>query len=457
VTGHGSPCLTLSPVLQNPVRPSWNGAIWIGEVWADAVDSADRASASTGVPAVCRLQNAEGFSRARLLVRGRERPVGFVDLAVTDGEVAFTELRDRVVAQRHSPRELVPAGGEAGAGEPAHVTVVLCTRDRTEMLKSALASVLAADYPSFGVLVVDNAPRTDATRQYVADLADPRVQLITEPLPGLSRARNAGLLAARGDIVAFVDDDVIVDRHWLSILARSFAYGDSVACVSGMVPAGELRTPAQAYFDNRVGWSESADVRVFEWSQVPDDVPLFPFEVRHYGTGANFAIDRRVALAVGGFDERLGAGTPASGGEDIDMFFRILRSGWQLVHDPAAIAWHRHRSNADDLQTQTRGYGLGLGAWLAKVGSDPAMAMLAAKTVVRRRSALVAHLRSASRNSSPLPAMEAELPPDIGSETWRFVAKGAWAYLSKRRPRHASPLLTGALQRRTAVSGSGLS
>ncbi|BBY65359.1 glycosyltransferase family 2 protein [Mycolicibacterium helvum] len=429
MSGNDFPCLTLAPVLHNPLRPSWSGAIWIGEVWLDAVDSATQASVNSGVPAVCRLQNAEGFSRARLLVRDRERAVGFVDLAVNDGEVAFSDLRDQVVAQQYSLPQAVPARAERGPNETTHITVIVCTRDRTEMLESALTSILASDHPDFGVLVVDNAPSSDTTHQFVTGLADPRVRLITEPLPGLSRARNAGLLAADGDIVAFVDDDVIVDRDWLNILVRGFGYGNAVACVSGMVPAGELRTPAQAYFENRVGWSESAHVRVFEWSQVPKDVPLFPFEVRHYGTGANFAVDRRVALSIGGFDERLGAGTPASGGEDIDMFFRILRSGRQLVHEPAAIAWHRHRSTADDLRAQTRGYGLGLGAWLAKIASDPAMAMLAAKTVVRRGAALVRHVRSASRSASPSPSVEADLPSDIGSGTWRFVAKGAWAYL----------------------------
>jgi GT2 family glycosyltransferase len=421
--------------MHNPMRPSWSGAIWIGEVWFDAVDSASRASVSSGVPAVCRLQNAEGFSRARLLVRDRERTVGFVDVAVNDGEVAFSDLRDQVVAQRYSLARTVPTRTDSGSGESTHVTVIVCTRDRTELLKSAIASILATNHSDFGVLVVDNAPSSNATHEFVTGLADSRVQLISEPVPGLSRARNAGLLAATGDVVAFVDDDVIVDRDWLNILVRGFGYGDSVACVSGMVPAGELRTPAQAYFENRVGWSESADVRVFEWSKAPKDVPLFPFEVRHYGTGANFAVDRRVALSIGGFDERLGAGTPASGGEDIDMFFRILRSGRQLVNEPAAIAWHRHRATADDLRAQTRGYGLGLGAWLAKVASDPAMAILAAKTVVRRGSALVRHLRSASRSASPSPAVVGDLPPDIGSGTWRFVLKGAWAYLVARRAR----------------------
>ncbi|OYN79951.1 glycosyl transferase family 2 [Mycolicibacterium sphagni] len=437
VSGTDFPCLTLAPVLHNPMPPSWSGAIWIGEVWLDAVDSASQASVSSGRPAVCRLQNAEGFSRARLLVRGRERAVGFVDLAVNDSEVAFSDLRDQVVAQQYSLTRSVSAQAKTGPTEVAHVTVIVCTRDRTDMLKSALASILASNHPDFGVLVVDNAPSSDATREFVTGLADPRVRLITEPVPGLSRARNAGLLAATADVVAFVDDDVVVDRDWLNILVRGFGYGDSVACVSGMVPAGELRTPAQAYFENRVSWSESADVRVFEWSQAPKDVPLFPFEVRHYGTGANFAVDRRVALSVGGFDERLGAGTPASGGEDIDMFFRILRSGRQLVNEPAAIAWHRHRSTADDLRAQTRGYGLGLGAWLAKVASDPAMAMLAAKTVVRQGSALVRHLRSASQSATPSAAVADDLPQDIGNGTWRYVLKGIWAYLVTPRVRGA--------------------
>ncbi|KAA0104661.1 glycosyltransferase family 2 protein [Mycolicibacterium sp. P1-5] len=436
MSAHDSACLTLEPVLPNPDRPSWSGAIWIGEVSLDAVDSADEASARCGTPAKCRLQNAEGFSKARLLVRDRERAVGFVDIAVTDGQVVFSELRDQVGAQRHYPRRQVPDAIARRSAEMLHVTVVMCTRDRTDLLKSAVASVLAADYPDFDVLVVDNAPRTDATREYVTNLADNRVRLITEPIPGLSRARNTGLLAATGNIVAFVDDDVVVDRGWLSALVNGFTYGVSVACVSGMVPAGELRTPAQAYFENRAGWTESAQLRIFEWSHAPRDVPLFPFEVRHYGTGANFAVDRQAVMSLGGFDERLGAGTKASGGEDIDMFFRILRSGRQLVREPGAIAWHRHRASADDLRAQTRGYGLGLGAWLAKIASDPPMAMLALKTIARRRPAMVRHLRSTAQRAAPSTTVKFDLPADIGSGTWRFIAAGAWVYLgvaSRRR------------------------
>jgi GT2 family glycosyltransferase len=273
--------------------------------------------------------------------------------------------------------------------------------------------------------VVDNASTTDATQKYVLGLADPRVRLIVEPLPGLSRARNAGLLAAHGDIVAFADDDVVVDRQWLHALLAGFEMGESVSCVSGMVPAGEIRTPAQADFDRCVGWSDSVCPRVFDWGHPPTDIPLFPFAVGSYGTGANFAVQRDVVLRLGGFDESLGAGVRTGSGEDVDMFFRILQSRRQLVHEPAAIVWHRHRADNEALYAQTRAYGLGLGAWLAKIASNPATAWLALKTVAFRGRALKRHVRGS-----------------VSGVRWRLLLEGARVYRSVRRDdRSPEPLI----------------
>ncbi|MFC9355322.1 glycosyltransferase family 2 protein [Rhodococcus sp. NPDC057014] len=449
-----APALTLRPALDSPERPDWDGAVWTGEVWVDAIEDADRSGRATGIPVRCRLADAEGYGRARLLVRAEGRPLGFVEIEVSEGSVNFGELRRRVAGLRvtESDRPVQAGPARVAEGKAVPVTVVVCTRDRVSMLRAALRSVLAVDYPSFDVLVVDNAPRTDATRQYVLGLADPRVRLIREPLPGLSRARNTGLSAATGDIVAYTDDDVVVDRHWLSALVEGFRRGPSVSCVSGMVPAGEIRTPAQAYFDRRVGWSDSTDARIFEWAKPPDDVPLFPFTVRCYGTGANFAVERDVVRRLGGFDEALGAGAPTGGGEDIDMFFRILRSGRQLVHDPAAIVWHRHRSDSEGLLVQSRGYGLGLGAWLTKIAGDRKMATLAATTAARRGGALVRHLRSSSKETAPPADLAGLLPPGIGSTTVRSIVKGPWAYRQARREgRAAAPLREQQAPRSTAV------
>ncbi|MFC0450115.1 glycosyltransferase family 2 protein [Rhodococcus jostii] len=450
-----APGLTLHPALDSPERPDWEGAVWIGEVWIDAIEEAHRHGRAAGTPVGCRLTGAEGYSRARLLVRAAGRPLGFVEIEVSEGSVNFGELRRRVAGLRVTEPDRPVRTGPArvAEGRAVPVTVVVCTRDRVSMLETALRSVLAVDYPSFDVVVVDNAPRTDATWNYVLGLADPRVRLIREPLPGLSRARNTGLSAATGDIVAFTDDDVVVDRHWLSALVDGFARGPSVSCVSGMVPAGEIRTPAQAYFDRRVGWSDSTDARVFDWARPPDDVPLFPFTVRCYGTGANFAVERDVVRRLGGFDEALGAGAPTGGGEDIDMFFRILRSRRQLVHDPAAIVWHRHRADREGILVQSRGYGLGLGAWLAKIAIDPEMATLAATTAARRSGAFVRHLRASSKETAP-PANLAEfLPPRLGSTTVRSIVKGPWAYRSARREgRSPAPFREPDALRQTAIS-----
>jgi GT2 family glycosyltransferase len=430
-----TPDLVLSPVLPSLDGAAWDGAVWIGELWLNAVEAASRTSESTGLPVRCRLEAAAGYRRARLLVRGAHRQLGFVEIGVSDGDVDFGELKAQLARIRLATASPGAADGTLG-GRREHtvaVTVIVCTRDRPALLRVALESILAVDYPNFDVIVVDNAATTDATREYVEGLSEPRVRLVSEPRPGLSRARNLGLAEATGEIVAFADDDVIVDRHWLHALIDGFNKGPSVGCVSGLVPAAEIRTPAQSYFDRRVSWSETIDPRVFDWAHPPVDIPLFPFAVRHYGTGANFAVNRNVIRRLGGFDELLGAGTATGGGEDLDVFFRILRSGAQLVYDPAAIVWHRHRASNDELLKQAGTYGLGLGAWFAKLARDPEMAWLVAKVVALRAPALVGHLRAASVESSPLPELETLLPAGIGDKAWRSIAKGAWAYLSASR------------------------
>lgn len=437
-------CLVLRPALKSPNTPTWDGAVWIGEVWVDAVESAAREADSEGESARCRLADASGFRRAQLLVRADGRVLGTVEVEVSDdpeGEVDFAELSrliaDRVAASAGS----APVTEAVATRRQRSVTVVVCTRDRCELLKTALESILAVDYPDFDVIIVDNAPKTTATRDYVLGLSEPRVRLVEEPVPGVSRGRNAGLLAATGDIVAFADDDVVVDRYWLRALVDGFAQGESVSCVSGIVPAGEIRTPAQAYFDRRVGWSVSTAARLYELDNPPEDVPLFPFALRCYGTGANFAVDRHTVAPMG-FDEALGAGVPTGGGEDLDLFFRVLLSGRQLVHEPAAIVWHRHRPDNDALLAQTLSYGLGLGAFLAKIVGDPVTARLAVSTAVRRAPALVRHMRAASKEVEPTDNVAAHLPSNIGDSTWKQMLRGARIYRRSRRDaRQAAPLI----------------
>ncbi len=340
-------------------EPEWPGAVWIGEC-----DTADLDGAGP-----LALAGAEGYHGARLLVRDGRTLLGFVTVPVTQGSVSRPALREAVATLPQRTPEPDPP--------TPPISVVMCTRDRAALLAEALESVLATDYPTFEVIVVDNAGSTDETRGFAANHPDDRVRYVSEPRPGVSRGRNRGLRAAAYDIVAFVDDDVIVDRHWLTGLAAGFARADDVALVCALVASGEVRTRPQAWFDNRVSWDDARTPRQYRLADPPRDVPLFPFQVGAYGTGACFAVKRRVYQRVGALDVAMGPGTPTMGGEDIDLFVRVVCGGWAVAVEPAAVVWHRHRAEITALTTQARGYGVGLGAWITKTALNPRLLRLA--------------------------------------------------------------------------------
>ncbi|MDJ0395268.1 glycosyltransferase [Rhodococcus sp. G-MC3] len=417
----------LKPALPRLQSPEWDGAVWIGDV-----------DIEVEMPATLALADAEGYSRARLLVRQGMNPLGFVELPIEDLAVSSDDLIEAVRTLDVTDAGVLPEG--SGARPP--ISVVVCTKDRIDHLRGALASVLSVDYPDFEVVVVDNASTTSATVDYVKALTDPRVRVVSEPTAGLSRARNTGLRAARHSIVAFTDDDVAVDTRWLDAIARGFGRDPRVACVSGIVPSGEIRTHAQAYFDRRVGWASSVTPRIYDLANPPADVPLFPFQVGMYGTGANFAVRRDRMFDLGGFDEALGVGSPTNGGEDLDMFFRVLMAGDKLVYEPASIVWHRHRADSEALAVQARGYGLGLGAWLATVATNRQSATLAVRVAVRRAGSAVRLSAKMSKVASPPDDLAADLPDGIGRMELLSIAKGPGALRrSRREGRVRMPLL----------------
>lgn len=426
ITSGPADCHELAPPMLPGGGPAWPGARWIGSVDLDRLAPDLPAGATIDLAPL----HADGYTRARVLVRRGPEPVEFVEADIIDGRIRFT------VAESAAG----PVPVDSVVPTPP-ITVVVCTRDRPEQLRSALESVLRLDYPEFEVVVVDNASATPATADMIDGLADPRVRRVPEAVPGLSNARNAGLRAARHDIVAFTDDDVVVDPGWLSALARGFARSPKVSCVSGLVPSGELRTAAQGYFDQRVSWAESLTPRLYSMADPPADVPLFPFQVGRYGTGANFAIGRDRAVTLGGFDEALGAGTATKGGEDLDMFFRVLMAGDALANEPSAIVWHRHRADPDALLAQARGYGLGLGAWLTKVALDRDHRRLAMSVVRRRFGSTAKAGANYGAIAAPPADFGAAVPRNVGRTEVLSVLGGPRAlWRGRRQGRHAAPL-----------------
>lgn len=403
-----SPLVDVSAAMTSVEPVDWSGAVWIG-----SIDDADFTSARL---VLCGLT---GYRTARLLVRSGRFPRGFVEVAVVDGQVDREEVLAAVATL--PPAKVRPPS----AREP--ISIVLCTYDRPLMLEAALNSILTLEYPFFEVVVVDNNPSSGLTPPVVRGICDRRVRLVEEPRTGLARARNTGALAATSAVVAFTDDDVTIDRYWLQGISDGFAAGPDVACVSGIVPSGEIACPSQAYFDRRVSWARSCSAEVFCLAAPRPDEPLFPFQVGRYGTGANFALRRSVLFELGGFDEGLGIGSKCGGGEDIDVFVRVLLAGHQLAYEPSALIWHRHRADLASLRHQIINYGTGLGAWPTKLALHPrTLAMI----TVRLVPGLI-HLRKVTRLQGPVDGL---LPEHdlLWKVERRAVVLGPFALLRSR-------------------------
>ncbi|MFB9388975.1 glycosyltransferase [Streptomyces coeruleoprunus] len=315
-----------------------------------------------------------------LLVRFRGRPAATLLVPVPEDAdppiVLGAAARDALTALE--PRE----PREAPRLTPPPATVVVATRERAGQLARALDSLLGQDHPDFTVLVVDNAPLTDATRRLVeGTYGDRGVRYVREDTPGLAAAHNRGLAAAGGtasdtaaraahtdpaapDVVAFTDDDVVADPHWLTSLTAPFAEDPRVGCVTGLILPARLRTPAQVLLESHGGFAKGFAPRDYDPLRPPADDPLFPFTAGRFGSGANMAFRTSALKAVGGFDPATGTGTPARGGDDLYGFVRVLTAGHRLRYTPDALVWHHHRETWQDLRNQAYGYGAGLTAYL---------------------------------------------------------------------------------------------
>jgi Glycosyl transferase family 2 len=233
-----------------------------------------------------------------------------------------------------------PTHGGAG------VSAVVCTRNRTELLTDALRTLRDAAYDPLEILVVDNAPPSDATKDVVLALRlqDPRVRYTCEPVPGLSRARNRGLAEAQFDISRLhrrrhPDRPGLASRHHRG---RS---------------RGDLRDRT--------------------------------CHVRH--PGHEFTA----------FDPLLGAAGPCRGGEDLDMLLRIILAGGRICYLPSAMVWHLYHDDTMPLGQEIYSYGHGLGAYLAKHLTNPQMRAALVRQGFRQVGVVLTRMRQASQAGRP--------------------------------------------------------
>jgi GT2 family glycosyltransferase len=330
------------------------------------------------------------------------------------------------------------ASDPGDAGEPAcrkiqraldtegpPLDVVIPTRDRADRLAECVDSLLATGYRQMRIIVVDNAPSGPETADLVAGRDDwsARVRYVREERAGSSLARNRGIALATADVVAFVDDDVLVDPGWAAGLMSAFMEEPEAGCVTGPIIAAELNTRAQMWIEEYGGFSKGFVRRVFDPFDSPAGLPLFPYAAGTYGSGANMAFRRETIHRVHGFDPALGLGTAARGGEDLAAFTAAILSGRRLVYEPNMMVRHRHHPGYEKLRKVILGYGVGLGAYLAKTAYDRPSTLL---QVARRIPPGVAYLLSPE---SPKNAHKtAGYPRELTIRELAGLALGPFAY-----------------------------
>lgn len=217
------------------------------------------------------------------------------------------------------------------------VSVVIPVLNGEATIGRCLSALVHSDYPKdrFEILLVDNGS-TDRTAEIAQQYP---VALLSEPLRGPARARNRGIRASRGKILAFTDADCLATTGWIREVAKPFARAD-VGAVAGEILPFPPSTPAERHAARIRHLSPERYLRR----------PIFPFAVT-----ANLAFRREVFSQVGLFDP-----TSPRGGESTDFCTRFFReTGLRLELAPRAIVFHRHRRTARELFWQHWGYGRG--------------------------------------------------------------------------------------------------
>ena len=305
-------------------------------------------------------------------------------------------------------------------------SVVVCTHRRPGMLAGLLQAFELLDPAPNQIVVVDNDPGEQDVRRLVDGAG---AVYVREDRRGLDHARSAGLAAATGDLVAFIDDDCLPPARWLRNLAELFE-DHCVGAVTGPAFAHELDSPAKLAFEDSGGFLRGFQRRVHEWTT------LSPPAATRAGAGANMILRRSLALDLGElFPPELDAGTPTQSGGDLYALYRVLAAGRRIVYDPGTFVYHRHRPGLEDMRKAIHGYGVGLSAALTKLlleerelAAPAAWWWLAAQYLEARVERLAGR------------ASETQL--EIASLYLRGGLRGAAAWLRtrpRRRPRAAAP------------------
>ncbi|MBE9199587.1 MULTISPECIES: glycosyltransferase [unclassified Nodularia (in: cyanobacteria)] len=217
--------------------------------------------------------------------------------------------------------------------EYPQVSVIVCAYNAERTMESCLASLEKLNYPNYEVIVVNDGS-TDRTLEICQKY--PHIKLICQPNYGLSIARNVGLEAATGEIIAYTDSDCYADPDWLTYLVITFQ-STGLSAVGGP----NFQPPEDSLIPSCVAVSPGCPTHV-----------LLGDDTAEHIAGCNMAFLKKALQEINGFDPQFRAA-----GDDIDVCWRLQDQGYTIGFSPAAIVWHYRRNTVKDYLKQQRGYG----------------------------------------------------------------------------------------------------
>jgi glycosyltransferase involved in cell wall biosynthesis len=236
--------------------------------------------------------------------------------------------------------------------DPPHASIVVCTRNRHDKIGAAIESLLAQDYPSYDVTVIDQSTTDETERALDRWAGDSRLHYVHSTVAGLSRAYNRGIRESTGDILAFTDDDCLVRPDWLATIVAAFSADQEADLLYGSVDP----------LDDPSGRRGGAPYLTIAEPERLNKKTGF----RVVGMGANFAARRRLFDRIGGFDEVLGGGGPLRSSQDFDLAYRAYHAGSTIVLRPDVTVIHDGFRADEDWPSLLLAYGIGDGAFYTK-------------------------------------------------------------------------------------------
>jgi O-antigen biosynthesis protein len=217
--------------------------------------------------------------------------------------------------------------------EAPKISVVVCAYNAEPTMRDCLESLTKLSYPRYEAIIVDDGS-TDRTGAIADEY--PQFKIIHQANLGLSAARNVGMTAATGDIIAYLDSDAVADPDWLTYLAWRFKRAEHVG-----VGGPNLPPPEEGWVANCVAASPGSPTHILLDDDTAEHIP-----------GCNMAFRKDALAEIGGFDT-----TYTAAGDDVDICWRLQEHGYSIGFSPAAIVWHHRRKTVKSYLKQQMGYG----------------------------------------------------------------------------------------------------